>query len=197
MIKMINLPEVTLVCIDNLHIESSIKAINKSREQINFGNCLFLNIDTIKSKADYSIFIFDQLANYIKTEFCLIIQYDGYVLHPELWNPEFLKYDYIGAPWWYSDKYNVGNGGFSLRSRKLLKAISSRQWTVKHPEDECICRTYRQNLERYYDIHFAPEALAATFSYEPHHPFEKYSFNDNTFGFHGIPDLILEQINPL
>ena len=39
------------------------------------------------------------------------------------WRPEFLDYDYIGAVWPHVlDKYNVGNGGFSLRSKALLEA---------------------------------------------------------------------------
>lgn len=36
---------------------------------------------------------------------------------------EFLKYDYIGAPWHlcnYTNKDNIGNGGFSLRTRKSM-----------------------------------------------------------------------------
>jgi len=182
----------TLVCIDNINIAAAEWAIARSAEQIEFGKVLHLKIDTIRSKEDYSKFIFKTLINYIETDFCLIVQYDGYVLHPELWKPEFLNYDYIGAPWWYSDSYNVGNGGFSLRSRKLLKAIASRNWAIYHPEDECICRRYRRFLEQHFDIRFAPESLAATFSFEPHAPFSKYEFNDNTFGFHGIPELIMK-----
>ena len=66
------------------------------------------------------------LKKYIDTDFCLIIQGDGFVIHPENWTDEFLKYDYIGAPWRNLAHYSfirVGNGGFSLRSKKLLKIL--------------------------------------------------------------------------
>ena len=60
------------------------------------------------------------LPNIIKTEFMLGIHDDGFVINPNLWTDQFLKYDYIGAPWshtipYYGQKYRVGNGGFSLR----------------------------------------------------------------------------------
>ena len=29
----------------------------------------------------------------------LTIWTDGFIVHPEMWRDEFLKYDYIGAPW--------------------------------------------------------------------------------------------------
>lgn len=197
---MLNLPDVTLVCIDCLNHASAIKAINKSIEGINFDNVLFLSdkafysdyyecvsIDKITSKEGYSNFILRELVNHIDTSHGLIIQFDGYVINPELWNDEWLNYDYIGAPWWY-DKHNVGNGGFSLRSKKLMEAVNSFE-TVLHPEDDFICRLSRITLEQYFDIKFAPVDVAKVFSYEPNH--KREPFNNDTFGFHGIPKLIL------
>ena len=56
----------------------------------------------------------------------LIIQHDGFILNHKAWDNEFLNYDYIGAPvYWMGNKLiEVGNGGFSLRSKKLLKIIA-------------------------------------------------------------------------
>lgn len=48
----------------------------------------------------------------------LIMQEDTLIF--EKWNPKFLNYDYIGAP--FSNK-EVGNGGFSFRDRKLMIEI--------------------------------------------------------------------------
>ena len=81
------------------------------------------------------------LNNYIDSDFVLIIQDDGHIVNPHLWDNEFLNYDYIGAPWpnnkkWknrfskYDEKVssniirnfnlnNIGNGGFSLRSKNF------------------------------------------------------------------------------
>lgn len=195
----VKLSNVTLVCIDCLNYYSAQKAIEKSIENIDFGEVLFITdievfnpkyrsviIPKIVSKELYSQFMFNVLVDYIETDFCLVIQYDGYVINPNLWSDEFLKYDYIGAAWWY-DNNNVGNGGFSLRSRKLLQTLSA--FEPKHPEDDAICRLYRKDLEILF-IKFAPESLAEKFSYEPNGKYPE--FKNDTFGFHGIPKLIIK-----
>jgi hypothetical protein len=61
-------------------------------------------IDSIEA---YSHFIVKELDAYVETEYVLVIQYDGFILNPEAWTDEFLKYDYVGAPWWYEDGWNV------------------------------------------------------------------------------------------
>ena len=164
---MINLGNVTLVCIDCLNYVSAIRAINKSVEKIKFKEVIFLSdkafydtkfktiiIDKIKSKEEYSHFVISELHKYIHTNHCLVIQYDGYVINPEFWNNDWLNYDYIGAPWWY-DSLNVGNGGFSLRSKKLLNACKIFNSEKIHPEDDFLCRQARHILENDENIIFA------------------------------------------
>jgi len=133
----------------------------------------------------------NSLVDYIDTNYCLIIQYDGYIINPDLWTDEFLNYDYIGAPWWY-ESLNVGNGGFSLRSKRLLlsvkETISSYYVGALHPEDDIICRVLRPYLEDDYAIKFCNETLAKQFSFEPNRI--NSSFQNDTFGFHGVPSLI-------
>ena len=51
-----------------------------------------------------------------------------------------------------------GNGGFSLRSRRLLQALQDPRIALSVVEDETICRTFRPLLERDYGIRFAGEA---------------------------------------
>ena len=70
-----------------------------------------------------------------------------------LWDPKFLNYDYIGALWPHYKENQVGNGGFSLRSKKLLE--SSRKLIEENPdynlpliEDDYICREKRLDLEK-------------------------------------------------
>jgi hypothetical protein len=139
----INLPNVTLVSITSVKIEETIKSIEKSCYGTNFGSVKLLTNEEVKSgsfeviripKIDYegySKFVVYDLHKYIETEFALIVQHDGFVTSPDKWDPDFLKYDYIGAPWplptddfSYRDSFGnlirVGNGGFSLRSKKLL-----------------------------------------------------------------------------
>ncbi len=185
---MINLPDVTLVCIDCVNKISAMRAIIESRLSINFGETVYISDVGISSKQEYSKFVINELNDYINTSHCLIIQYDGYVINSGLWNDDWLNYDYIGAKWWY-DSYNVGNGGFSLRSKKLLQAIQEINPTIFHPEDDVICRGNRDLLESKYNIKFASNEIAEIFSFEPN--IKDSNFRNNTFGFHGIPKLIL------
>ena len=179
---------VSLICIDNLHIESAQKAIDKSIEYINFKEVIFLKDIKIKSKEDYSKFCIKELHKYIQTEFMLLIQYDGYIINPHLWLNEYLKFDYIGAPWWYNDKMNVGNGGFSFRSKRLMEYISKMNINKCHPEDDVICRQNYNELIRN-GFKFANEYIASIFSFEQNNKHNK--FKNNTFGFHAVQKLIL------
>jgi ADP-heptose:LPS heptosyltransferase len=121
-----------------------------------------------------------ELYKYFSTDYVLVIQADGYVLNGKSWLPEFLEYDYVGSPWLYSDGKNVGNGGFSLRSKKLQHALASDDFIfASDPEDQAIGRLYRDYLQQKYDIKFPLEDLADRFAYELRTPIY------DTFGFHG------------
>ena len=74
---------------------------------------------------------------------------------------------------------SVGNGGFSLRSRRLLEAGLDARIVQEHPEDQMLRRTYRQLLEQQHRVQFAPPALARQFAFENERP------RGPTFGFHG------------
>lgn len=191
---MINLPSVTVIIADTKNYGRAAYAITKTLEQITPAKVVWLTdieynhplveviqIPPIKNKAEYSRIIIKDLVKYFDTEYCLVIQHDGYVIDASVWDFKYLEYDYIGAPWLYPDKdRNVGNGGFSLRSRDL-QLILHRDDNIKiiEPEDEVIGRLYRRYLEEEHAICFAPEELAHKFSYELHEPYGK------TFGFHG------------
>jgi hypothetical protein len=84
---------------------------------------------------------------------------------------------------------NVGNGGFSLRSKKLHQVLKRLPGiSTLYPEDHRICRTYRPQLERL-GIRFAPEQLARRFSIEGishlHRPRAENTWTTE-FGFHGL-----------
>lgn len=125
-----------------------------------------------------------RLLRHIDTDYVLLIQWDGYVVHPEAWSEEFLLFDYIGARWPHRAlgipaAPSVGNGGFSLRSRALLEALQDPRIAASHPEDVAICRTHRELLQREHAIAFAPDAIADRFSFEHLAPAAR------SFGFHG------------
>ena len=187
------LNNVTLIAIDCCNYKGAVDALKKSMQQCEFSSVKFLTdinikvpgvevvkIDSIKSKEEYSEFMIKKLNFFFQTEFVLVCQHDGYVLDGNCWDDEFLKYDYIGAPWLYVDGKNVGNGGFSLRSKTLQHALAMDNFIIStDPEDQSIGRLYRDYLIRKYGIKFPPEHLADKFSYELRQPAQP------TFGFHG------------
>jgi hypothetical protein len=141
-------------------------------------------IAPITSRQDYSRFMLHDLSQHVQTSHVLTIQWDGYVLDPAGWDPVYLAYDYIGAPWpQFLDGKRVGNGGFSLRSRRLIEACAKLPITDE-AEDIAICRTHRARLERELGLRFAPEDVARRFAYE------RTQRTGREFGFHGAFNLV-------
>ena len=121
---------------------------------------------------------------HIATSHVLCVQWDGYVLDPARWEPAFLEYDYIGALWpHFGDAMRVGNGGFSLRSRRLLEACATLD-IGNEAEDVAICRTHRPALEQRFGLRFAPEDVARHFA------FERAAPQGDEFGFHGAFNMV-------
>ena len=150
---------------------------------------LFPGVDFIYIKPlsypEYSTFCIFELWKYVETEFCLLIQYDGFVINPHLWDDSFLNYDYIGAPCRWDGVFQVGNGGFSLRSNKLLQLCQQldRNKINERFEDRVICIEHRQwFLDN--GCKFAPLNVAEKFAcQESLHP----NHNSSTaFGFHRV-----------
>jgi hypothetical protein len=189
-------PGTTLCCVDCRNYDLAADAIARTLARCRFERALFftdaaiavpgaetVRIDRIGSLEDYSRFMIKELLAYVATPFALVIQYDGYVLNGALWSQEFQRYDYVGARWPVHDGLDVGNGGFSLRSRRLLEALQDPEIAPLAPEDRAICRAYRALLERRHGIRFAPAAVADRFSFEALAPVAP------TFGFHGVAHL--------
>ncbi|HEX5865900.1 MAG TPA: DUF5672 family protein, partial [Casimicrobiaceae bacterium] len=198
---MLELPGVTLCCVDTANPELALRALRCSVSGIRFARTLFLTdraydvadidvrvIEALESREAYSAFVLKTLVEHIDTEHVLLIQWDGYVVNPAAWRDEFLACDYVGAKWFWhkkprqplDDPMRVGNGGFSLRSRQLLVALQDPRIELDGPEDETICRVFRPLLEREHGILFGSEALADAFAFEAAYPIGR------PFGFHGL-----------
>lgn len=81
--------------------------------------------------------------------------------------------------------YRVGNGGFSLRSKKLLKFISQfKNKYLDKPEDNIICIYEKSNLEKN-NISIAPISIASKFSVEMPTEYNTNTDKSMVFGFHG------------
>lgn len=136
--KPIYLPEVTLILLSNRDFEGAKKAIEKSCEYIEFGGVKIIWDEKINGIDEWNRKVIQDLPKYVDTSHALLIHQDGYVIHPELWNPEWLTLDYIGAPWPLpkdnfsyldeaGDLQRVGNS-VSLRSKKLMDLVATREW---------------------------------------------------------------------
>lgn len=181
---MIELPNVTLAIVDCLNYEKAKLSFDHCRLSMNFGDHKFLThfdvdnkyivkISKISSRVEYTRFIINDLTKYFDTEYVMVAQWDGFIWNPDLWEDEFLKYDYIGAPWpidllkeGVPQHFTVGNGGFSIRSKRLQDFISYNRQISWHPaEDVMICQLNRAYLEAS-GFTFAPEDVATRFSLE-------------------------------
>lgn len=206
------LENVTLIGIDCLDLERINLAMHICQEDFIFGNVKLLTslpfdqknivkIEPIISVEDYSHFIISKLDRYLETTHALIVQYDGFILNSSAWTDKFLEYDYIGAPWLVADwsvrdygfpeellgKLVVGNGGFSLRSKKLTslcaKLAKEKVFSKYHPEDVVLAVHNRKILEDN-QIKFAPVEIAKQFSFEAET--DENDVWNGQFGFHGF-----------
>lgn len=189
------LPQVTLCTASSVNVDATLRALEASVAQIDFAACkLFTDarikpghpaisivpISRLGSSAAYSEFLLSQMVDHVDTSHCLVAQWDGHVLDAARWRPEFLDYDYIGASWpQFDDGHDVGNGGFSLRSRRLMEACRDPQFKALHPEDIAIGRTNRSWLEGR-GMRFAPPELADLFATERRGDLQ------TSFGYHGV-----------
>lgn len=195
------LSEVTLVAVSSIALEATIRAMRRSMDQVDFASAKLFSdripagadmggiewhcIAPLKSREAYSDFMLRKLIRSVETSHVLCVQWDGYVLDGAAWRDTFMRHDYIGAPWpHFDDGHNVGNGGFSLRSRRLMEICASMKPVPTEAEDVTLCRRWRPQLERQHGIRFAPEAEARTFAYERH------AASGCEFGFHGAFNLV-------
>ena len=211
--KKLKLPDVTLLSATSTEADAAQVSMRISLHNIQFGaakllcteepkqkypDIEYIPIPPLKSVDSYNRLIFQDLHKYFRTSHCLIVQADSFVVNSSLWKDEFLKFDYIGGPWPNKIKINpnltlhleknpVGNGGFSMRSRKLVEATSKINFdSLNFPlkaEDVVICYfLYKEMIN--IGIRFAPPKLAAQFSMENIENLYGQDAN-SVFGFHG------------
>lgn len=188
----------TLCAIDARTPALAAEALQRSMQQVDFARVLLfthgpftapagievVDAGPIRSGAEYSHFVLRRLPAHVPTGHVLVTQWDGFVVDASAWSDDFLQWDYIGAVW--DDQpaaLSVGNGGFSLRSQRLLQAGLDARIVQEHPEDAMLARTYRTLLEGTHGVRFAPPDVARRFAFENEAP------AGATFGFHGPKNL--------
>lgn len=206
------LPDVTLVAPTGNNIEKTIESIQISCDKVDFGAVKLITHNKLDNHPDfikfeeseypmntytkYNEYVFLNLGKHVNTSHCLLVQYDSWILNADVWDNDWLQYDYCGAPWPKvensymannGDRVNVGNGGFSLRSKKLCDLPFKMNWNLKQEqsffnEDGNICCYWRREMLEN-GIKYAPVEVAAKFSYE--NPIIENNFGKmKTFGFH-------------
>lgn len=220
----IHLPDVTLLAATAVGIDDAVEALQASMRHIRFAAVKLLapagpshlpkGIELTRIPPmdflGYSRFILGELHRHFDTSHCLVVQADGFVVDAGKWRDEFLDCDYIGAPWanhvlvqpgnWklLLDRNRVGNGGFSLRSRKLMQIAAGIDFDrLDFPlrsEDLVLCH-YLHGQMCAQGVSFAPAELAARFSMESTQQLYGQTL-DTVFGFHGkalLPEVLQRQ----
>jgi hypothetical protein len=196
--------DVTLCAIDHVAYDLTRMALERCLKQIDFADVVICSDKDILPGArhvrtqasepvDAMHILWYELPKHIKTSHYLYIQWDSWIINPAAWTDEFLAYDYIGAPWPEREmarlprgcdrSYNVGNGGFSLRSTRLAQAIADNDLSFDLLEDRAICVHHRRQLEGL-GMKWPDRALAERFSAEMDWP------QSVPFGFHAAFNFI-------
>jgi hypothetical protein len=213
---------ISITCLDALDYVPTIRALRRTIDTLDgriikvywfsdipFPEPLGVPVNWIKIARfknyndEYSFYTLKICPHVCLEDFNLIIHADGFAVNKSAWTDEFLNYDYIGAVW--NDGY-LGNGGFSLRSRKLYDALTSLHidYATKDylrpygddplyygitasgqkiiPEDNIICKIHKDTLVSQYGIKFAPHHIANQFSIEHNMSSE---WLGRSLGFHG------------
>src|SRR5262245_741264 len=108
----VKIPNTTLVSVNCVSPQAALCAMERTLERCEFGRAVLLShiplshdrveiveISSLRSKAEYSHFILKSLFEHVHTDFCLIVQPDGFVLNERAWKDKYFAFDYIGAPW--------------------------------------------------------------------------------------------------
>jgi hypothetical protein len=181
--KRLPLAQLTLCAVDCRTPALSLLALLRAMRHVAFGRVVLfthdwlpavvvpgvevVDIEPIRTPAEHSQFVVRRLAAHIRTSHALLTRWDAGVVHPAAWTDEFLVHDFVGAPFADADArppgHAVGQGAFSLRSRRFLRAGTDPRLAEEHPDDEVLCDRRRAWLQQAHGISYAPPALARRF----------------------------------
>jgi hypothetical protein len=203
------LSDITLIAYSSNDVQANILALLKCMEYFDFGAVKIISHKRpdilpdgivyeqgreIKHINDFNEYMFKNLGNHVETSHCLYVQHHAYIIHKEVWSDEWLQYDWIGSPWRLipntyiannGEVVQVGNGGFSLRSAKIMNLPKQKGWYLReeqgwqNEDGQCCCYWRKEMLEN--GVKYAPVEVAAKFAYENPVPENK---GIKTFGFH-------------
>jgi len=181
---MLHLDRVTAVLVDTCCPELAKLALIDSLERVSFKEVIvaspvnlapalkdarWIQVPYWPNRMGPQYWLWHELPLLLETDFMLILSWDGWIIDETMWTDEFLEYDIVGAPWWFTDGQNVGHA--QLRSRRIMGHLRDRptELPLTHPEDNAICRKYRKELEAF-GFKWPTEQLASRFSFETTRP---------------------------
>ncbi len=196
---MLRLPNVTLFTVETRAHELARLAIEDCLRVAEFGDVIIytdnrsklsipgahhLKVEDYGSKVEAVNFMYFEAPKAVVTPYMLFVEWDSGIFDPSKWTDNFLKYDYLGAPWGYLDGMSVGNGGFSLKSKRISDFFIANREKCPIPDaagDTAFCRTHRPFMEKE-GFCWAPEELALDFAFEC----VKASETSRHFGYHAM-----------
>ena len=193
---MLSLPNITLVALGTKNIEGMYNALQQSQKGIKWGAVKLITEIQCNTIDEWNHAIVFELRHFIDTQFCMLIHPDGFVVNPESWKPEFLEYDFCGAPWPLpTDDYSyrtpdgeivrVGNS-VSIRSKDLLELpyaleVAWRPYFGNTNEDGFLT-CHNRRLFQHFGARYAPIEVAKYFSREMEIP--ENQDVESPFAFH-------------
>ncbi|MBK8741205.1 MAG: tetratricopeptide repeat protein [Betaproteobacteria bacterium] len=199
---MLELPGVTLVCIDCVRHELALAALEQSLLRCRFGAALFVTdreipieelrvvkVPPILTRADHARFVASNLAALVKTTHVLLIAWDAFVVNAAAWSDDFLAFDHV-APLPAEVVADAGGdgsgdadaltGGIALLSVRLLRALQDPRAAAMAGTAPAPGRALRPLLEGECGLRYAPPALADRFAFGAGYP------AGQPFGFQGL-----------
>lgn len=193
--SLLNLKNTTLLFVETRAHEITQRVIEDCVSKAEFGDILiytdqqeripvagarYIHVPDFPNKKLAGQFYYGQAMANVTTDFALMLEWDAGIFDASKWKPEFFNYDYIGAPWNVrpGDHQDVGNGGFTLMSKRLghYAVENFRKFPVYTDWD--LCRVQRQHYEKA-GFKWPTADLAGFFSWE------LTRRNPEHFGFHG------------
>lgn len=175
------------VIIENRNIKNLDKIIKRHMEYLPGWELIHLSYNYITSRHGYNKLLTNYLfwAGFAMYKKVLIFQHDSEIFKPL--DSEFLKYDYVGAPWykgafWETKDRRGGNGGLSIRDVDAhYRLCKVKMYDQSYTAEDIFFSKLLPNV--------APYEVCKRFSTET-------EFNLGTFGAHAINKyLTREQCN--
>lgn len=183
---MLDLPNVTLLFVETRAHKITARVIADCISKVNFGEILiytdkpdlipvaanvrYLYAPDFPTKKEAGQYYYQFAMHEVRTDFALMLEWDAGIKDVSMWTPEFFNYDYIGAPWnviaGEENRLDVGNGGFTLMSKRLGDFLIKHTGEYPSYTDWDICRKWRPLLETHHGFKWPGRDLAARFSWE-------------------------------